>query len=101
MPVAHSCNPSYSGGTIRAGTKPAQASSFQDHLSKKPSQKRAGGVAQSVGSEFKPQYCEKKKTKNYSTKGKLMYSDRTQMGGSWDSSSGRRGKAQLQRMLWV
>jgi hypothetical protein len=27
------------------------------------SQKRAGGVAQSVGIEFKPQYCKKKKKK--------------------------------------
>jgi hypothetical protein len=30
---------------------------------KKPSLKRAGGVAQGVGSEFKPQYCQKKKKK--------------------------------------
>jgi hypothetical protein len=28
---------------------------------KKPSQKRAGEVAQGVGPEFKPQYCKKKK----------------------------------------
>jgi hypothetical protein len=28
---------------------------------KNPSQKRAGGVAQVVGPEFKPQYCKKKK----------------------------------------
>jgi hypothetical protein len=27
---------------------------------KKPSQKRAGGVAQGVGPEIKPQYCKKK-----------------------------------------
>jgi hypothetical protein len=27
---------------------------------KKPSQKRDGGVAQGVGPEFKPQYCQKK-----------------------------------------
>jgi hypothetical protein len=27
---------------------------------KNPSQKRAGGVAQGVGLEFKPQYCQKK-----------------------------------------
>jgi hypothetical protein len=30
-------------------------------LEKNPSQKRAGGVAQGVGPEFKPQYCKKKK----------------------------------------
>jgi hypothetical protein len=29
---------------------------------KSPSQKLAGGVAQGVGSEFKPQYCKKTKT---------------------------------------
>jgi hypothetical protein len=28
---------------------------------KNPSQKRAGGVAQGVGPEFKPQYCQKEK----------------------------------------
>jgi hypothetical protein len=28
---------------------------------KNPSQKRAGGMAQGVGPEFKPQYCKKKK----------------------------------------
>jgi hypothetical protein len=28
---------------------------------KNPSQKRAGGVAQGLGPEFKPQYCKKKK----------------------------------------
>jgi single-stranded DNA-specific DHH superfamily exonuclease len=30
---------------------------------KYPSQKRAGGVAQGEGPEFKPQYCKKKKKK--------------------------------------
>jgi hypothetical protein len=32
-------------------------------MSKNPSQKRAGGVAQGVGPEFKPQYQKKKKEK--------------------------------------
>jgi hypothetical protein len=32
------------------------------YLKKNPSQKRAGGVAQGVGPEFKPQYCKKKKS---------------------------------------
>jgi hypothetical protein len=33
-------------------------------MSKKPfTHKRAGGVAQGVGSEFKSQYCKKKKRK--------------------------------------
>jgi hypothetical protein len=30
---------------------------------KNPSQKRAGGVAQCLAPEFKPQYCKKKKKK--------------------------------------
>jgi hypothetical protein len=34
---------------------------FHDTIPRKsPSQKRAGGVAQSIGPEFKPQYCKKK-----------------------------------------
>jgi hypothetical protein len=33
------------------------------YIEKNPSQKRAGGVAQGVGPEFKPQYCKKKKKK--------------------------------------
>jgi hypothetical protein len=32
-----------------------------------PSQKRTGGVAQSVGPEFKPQYCKKKKKEKEKT----------------------------------
>jgi hypothetical protein len=38
-----------------------QANSSQDPTSKNPSQKRAGGVTQGVGPEFKPQHCKKKK----------------------------------------
>jgi hypothetical protein len=41
--------------------KPAQANSSKDPISKKKSQKRAGGVAQDVGPEFKLQYFKKKK----------------------------------------
>jgi hypothetical protein len=37
--------------------KPGQT--VQRPISKKPSQKRAGGVAQGVGPEFKPQYHKK------------------------------------------
>jgi hypothetical protein len=37
-------------------------SSKRPYLEKKPSQKRAGGLAQGVGPEFKPQYCQKKKS---------------------------------------
>jgi hypothetical protein len=45
--------------------KPAQVNCLRDPISKKkrkkknPSQERAGGVAQGVGSEFKPQHCKK------------------------------------------
>jgi hypothetical protein len=37
---------------------------MRSYLKKNPSQKRAGGVAQGIGPEFKPQYCAKKKKKN-------------------------------------
>jgi hypothetical protein len=60
---AHTYNPSYSGGRDQEdqGLKPAQANSSRDPMLKNPSQKRAGGVAQGEGPEFKPQYCQKKK----------------------------------------
>jgi hypothetical protein len=44
--------------------KPAQTNSSQDPISKNPSQKRIGGVAENVGPEFKPYYCQKKKKKS-------------------------------------
>jgi hypothetical protein len=57
----HTYNPSYSGGRNQEDhdSKPAQASSSQDPSSKNSSQKRAGGVAQGLGPEFKSQYCKK------------------------------------------
>jgi hypothetical protein len=63
-PVAHTCNPSYSGGRDQEdwSSKPAQANSFRDLILKKPFTKRAGGVAQGVGPKFKPQYWKKKKS---------------------------------------
>jgi hypothetical protein len=41
VPVAHTCNPSYSGSRDQedCGSKPVQAKSSQDHISKNPSQK--------------------------------------------------------------
>jgi hypothetical protein len=39
-------------------------SSSKPYLEKNPSQKRAGGVAQSEGPEFKPQYCKEKIKEN-------------------------------------
>jgi hypothetical protein len=45
------------------GSKPAWANRVVSKTlsQKKKSQKTAGGVAQGVGPEFKPQYCKKKK----------------------------------------
>jgi hypothetical protein len=59
--VAHACNPSYSGGRDQEdrGSKPAQTN-------KKPSPKRADGVAQGVDPEFMPQHHKKKKKKKNS-----------------------------------
>jgi hypothetical protein len=37
------------------------------YLEKNPSQKRAGGIAQGVGPEFKPQYLKKKPKKQKTT----------------------------------
>jgi hypothetical protein len=61
--VAHAYNPSYSGGREEEpSSKPAPGEIVPESLSgKPPSQKRAGGVAQGVGPEFKPQYCKKRK----------------------------------------
>jgi hypothetical protein len=46
--VAHACNPSYSGGSDQedCSSKPDQANSSRDPISKKTHHKRAGGVAQ-------------------------------------------------------
>jgi hypothetical protein len=61
--VAHACNPSYSEARDQedGGSKPAQANSSPDPILKIPNTKRVGGVAQSEGPEFKPQYHKKKK----------------------------------------
>jgi hypothetical protein len=50
----------------------AQANSSGDPFLKNPSQKRSSGVAQAVGSEFKPQYyTHTKKTLLSSAKSRL------------------------------
>jgi hypothetical protein len=61
--VAHTCNPSYTGGRDQEDqdSKPVHAKISQDLISKNPSKEMAGGVAQGVGPEFKPQYSIKKK----------------------------------------
>jgi hypothetical protein len=53
-------NPSFSGDEEDSGLKPAWANSLGDPFSKIPITKRAGGVAQDLGPEFKPQYLKKK-----------------------------------------
>jgi hypothetical protein len=61
MLVALAYNPSYSGSRDQEdwGLKPAQTNSSQDPISKIPNTKRAGGVDQGVGPEFKTQYRKK------------------------------------------
>jgi hypothetical protein len=65
--VAHTCNPGHSGGREQENhsSKPAQANSSQNSISKKKkiTKKGAGGVAPSVDPEFKPQYQREKKKK--------------------------------------
>jgi hypothetical protein len=61
--VAHTCNPSYSGGRDQEGctSKPAWANSLQDPILKMPFTKRSGVMAQGEVPEFKPKYYKKKK----------------------------------------
>jgi hypothetical protein len=60
--VAHACNPSYSGGRIRRiGFEASWANSSPDPILKKTIKKRAGGLTQGVGPEFKPQSHKKKR----------------------------------------
>jgi hypothetical protein len=59
--VAHTCNPSYSGGREQKdhSSKPAQGIHSWDPISEKPFSKKDGGVVQGVGPEFKSKYCKK------------------------------------------
>jgi hypothetical protein len=56
--VVHACKPSYAGGRDPEdhGSKPAWAKSSMRPYLKKSFTKKAGGVAQGIGPEFKPQY---------------------------------------------
>jgi hypothetical protein len=58
VPVAHACNPSYSGGRDQEdrGLKPAEANSSWDSILKNLNQKRAGGVTQVLA--HLPNECE-------------------------------------------
>jgi hypothetical protein len=57
-PVVHTCDPHYSGCRDQEdlSSKSLTANSTRDPISKNLSQKKAGGVAQGVELEFKPQY---------------------------------------------
>jgi hypothetical protein len=60
--MAHTYNPSYSGGRDQGdhGSKPARANrSTRPYLKKTHHEKRAGGLAQGVGPEFKLKYRKK------------------------------------------
>jgi hypothetical protein len=61
--LAHSCNPTYSGGHDQEDRfKASLGKEFHETLSQKTLHKnRAGGVAQGEGPEFKSQYRKKKK----------------------------------------
>jgi hypothetical protein len=75
--VARTYNPSLSGGRDQEdhGLKPAWGNSLGDTISKKPPQKRAGGVAQGVGPELKPQYRKTKtETKNKTKQKQIRHS---------------------------
>jgi hypothetical protein len=63
--VTGACNPRYSGGRDQEdpNLKQIVCKTLSSKKKKKLSQKRASGVAQSVGPEFKPQYLGKKKKK--------------------------------------
>jgi hypothetical protein len=65
--VAHAYNPSHSGGRDQEdrGLKPAGQIDHKTPITEKKTlhKKSAGRVAQSVGPEFKHQYCKKKKKK--------------------------------------
>jgi hypothetical protein len=53
VPVAHACNLSTQEAEGDFSSRPDQANSSQEPISKKPITKKAGGVAQGIGPEFK------------------------------------------------
>jgi hypothetical protein len=65
--LTHAYDPSYSGCRDQedCGSKPTQANSSARPSVEKPFRKRAGGVAQSEGTEFKPQNHIHKKKEAY------------------------------------
>jgi hypothetical protein len=64
VPVAHACNPSYSGCRENPGLKPARANIFaRPYLKKTLLKKRVGRMAQGIGLKFKSQDHKKRKIK--------------------------------------
>jgi hypothetical protein len=59
--MAHTCNPRYLGGRDEDQFEASQGKQSRPYLKKK-SQKGAGGVAQGIGPEFKPQHSKEKKS---------------------------------------
>jgi hypothetical protein len=65
--VAHTCNPSYSGGRDQEDlgqTEPTRANSSQDPSSKTPNTEKVWRSGSWCRPEFKPQYHKKKKVKH-------------------------------------
>jgi hypothetical protein len=74
--VAHACNPRYSGGRDQEDhvSKSALANRLWPYLEKTHHNERDGGVVQGIGPEFKPQYCKKKKKRQYEVINTTFYS---------------------------
>jgi hypothetical protein len=91
MLVAHAYNLCYSGGRDQedCSSKPAQANSSSDLISKKNLHKKElMGVAQGIGSEFKLQYCKEKKKKAHGKMGEVV-GMRKELGDMEDSQGCR------------
>jgi hypothetical protein len=87
--VAHAYNPSYSGGKDQdRASKPARENSFETLSQKNPSQKEAGGVAQSVGPEFKLSLY-KNKNNNKKKEARLTHEGKLYMETEWGEESRR------------
>jgi hypothetical protein len=73
--VVHAYNPSYSGGRDQKdhSSKPEQANHSRAPVLKTPFTKRAGGVVQGVGPEFKLWYHKKKKKKKKKLEAIISY----------------------------
>jgi hypothetical protein len=75
VPVAHACNPSYSGG--RDQEDPSSKSAWTKKFARPYLEKPFTKIGLGEGPEFKPQYCIKKKKKE-----RKIYDRKTMQGGS-------------------